>query len=116
MGNTAFFSFKVFFATLRVFDLLALIQLNHILTFCCRITSEYNIIPFFSSCTSIILMPLAGALKCISDIGVQEQKMVLCYIQRLCDNKESSYDLVVLMLMYQKRGGSQIYTVNLHNL
>jgi hypothetical protein len=36
--------------------------------------------------------------KDIVVIVVQEQKMILCYIQRLCDNRESAYDLVVLML------------------
>ena len=35
--------------------------------------------------------------------------MVLYYIQWLCDNRESAYDLVVLMLIYKKRGGSQIW-------
>ena len=42
------------FATLRVFDILALIQLNHLLTVCCHIIFEYNIIPFFPIALQLI--------------------------------------------------------------
>ena len=37
---------------------------------------------------------------------MQEQKLVLSYIHSLCDNKESAYDVVVLIQIYQKHGGS----------